>query len=517
MTGIHDFLRASAERDPSHPVFIQGGVTCSYAELESASGRLAAGLAELGVKKGERVALLLDGDADFLIAYYGVAKAGAVVVALCPDTRRAQLVHALADSGAAAIILDSHNTKYLANQSANLPELRWVVSRGSPSAAGAFGSAAFGELLETSRVLQDAGTSENDLLSITYTSGTTGRPKGVMLTHRNLMANLRSIVEYLALTRRDRVAMVLPFYYVYGNSVLHTHVYAGASIVHAGSMTFPAQVLKTIETMRCTGFSGVPASFARLTGLDDLSLYDLSSLRYVTQAGAAMTPALTQRLRRAFPHVQIFVMYGQTEAAARLAYLPPEDLERKLGSAGKAIPGVQLKVLDPEGQEAPRGTLGEIAARGDNVMLGYWKDPDLTARVLRGGQLHTGDLGRMDDEGFLFISGRGSEMIKAGAHRISPREIEEVIERIPGVRECAVVGIPDDTMGQLIAAFIVPTSPGPAPDRRAILRACLAELPRFKLPHQLEVLSELPRTQSGKVRKGELVERYLQERSEKQR
>jgi long-chain acyl-CoA synthetase len=321
---------------------------------------------------------------------------------------------------------------------------------------------------------------------------------------------VRSIVEYLELDANDRVAMVLPFYYVYGNSVLHTHLCAGGTIVQAGTMTFPAEVLKQIASHRCTGFSGVPATFARLLDVAGIATADLSSLRYITQAGAAMTPALTERLRGAFPGVRIFVMYGQTEASARLAYVPPEDLDRKMGSAGKAIPGVVLRILDAEGRELPRGTVGEVVAQGDNVMLGYWKDADETARTLRADGLHTGDLASMDEDGFLFITGRESEMIKSGAHRIGPREIESAVELVPGVRECAVAGVPDALLGQAIAAFIV-AEEGAAIDRQVVLRACLNELPRFKLPEHVFVLPELPRTATGKVQRQALVEWYLKQ------
>jgi acyl-CoA synthetase (AMP-forming)/AMP-acid ligase II len=277
--------------------------------------------------------------------------------------------------------------------------------------------------------------------------------------------------------------------------------------VQAGSLTFPAEVLKRIGSHACTGFSGVPASFTRLLDVSGLDAYDTHSLRYITQAGAAMTPALTQRLRAAFPTVQIFVMYGQTEAAARLAYVPPADLERKMGSAGKAIPGVTLKVVDAQGQSVPPGGVGEVVAQGENVMVGYWKDPDETARTLRADGLHTGDLASMDDEGFLFIVGRESEMIKSGAHRIGPKEIESVIERMPGVRECAVAGVPDRLLGQSIAAFIV-VDDGVSIDKQAVLRACLNDLPRFKLPEHVLTLTELPRTTTGKVQRKALVDWY---------
>jgi acyl-CoA synthetase (AMP-forming)/AMP-acid ligase II len=354
---------------------------------------------------------------------------------------------------------------------------------------------------------RDAETSRDDLAAIAYTSGTTGEPKGVMLAHRNLVANVRSIVQYLELTPADRVAMLLPFYYAYGNSVLHTHVCAGATIVHAGSIAFPAQVRALIAREHCTGLSGVPATFARLTS--DLSAkHDANSLRYLTSAGAAMSAELAERVRGAFPSARLFVMYGQTEATARLAYVPSEQLARKLGSAGKAIPGVELRIVGERGDELPCGQVGEVVACGDNIMLGYWNDPEHSARVLRADGLHTGDLAHMDDEGYLFIVGRQSELIKSGAHRIAPREIEQVIERVPGVRECAVAGIPDALLGQVIAAFVVPDA-GTHIDRQLVLRACLEALPRFKLPEHVVEVTALPRTASGKLRRIDLVDWYL--------
>ncbi len=512
MTTLPALLWQAAERSPDHPVFIQGQSVTTYAELDLASSRMASGLLRLGVVHGDRIALVLDGTVDFIIAYYAVLKAGATVVPLSSDTRTSPLVYALQHSEAKGVILDAKNLKYLSGCASELPLLALVVCRGARRAApslaqpGHFQCMEFDELLDRGELLSGRVDVE-DLACLIYTSGTTGKPKGVMLTHRNLVANVRSIVQYLELDARDRIAMVLPFYYVYGNSVLHTHISVGATIVHAGSMTFPAQVLENIAAHRCSGFSGVPSTFARLLGLSEFEGYDLSSLRYVTQAGAAMTPSLTARLRAAVPNARIFVMYGQSEAAARLAYVPPEDLPRKLGSAGKAIPGVKLKILGPDGQVLPSKTTGEVVAEGENIMRGYWRDPEQTSRALRPTGLHTGDLGWMDEDGFLFLVGRDSEMIKSGAHRIGPREIECVIEAIEGVRECAVVGVPDELLGQVILAVVVPAE-GHVFDRQKLLRACLDELPRYKLPTHVLAISELPRTHTGKIARAELLELF---------
>jgi long-chain acyl-CoA synthetase len=520
MNTLPGSLRRAAERSPDHPAFItQQRVVTTYAELATAAARIATGLGRLGVASGDRVALLLDGGAEYIAAYYGIIGAGAVVVPLSSDTRTRSLVYALAHCEAKAALLDAKNLQYLSGQAAALPALRALIYRGEARIAAAalrerghFELEGYDALLAAEPAAPRADDPE-ELASIIYTSGTTGKPKGVMLTHANLAHNTSSIVQYLELSASDRVAMVLPFHYAYGNSVLHTHLSVGATIVAAGSMTFPMQVLESIAAARCTGFPGVPSTFARLTSLSGVEAYDLSCLRYVTQAGAAMTPALTEKLHALIPSARIFVMYGQTEASARLAYLPPEKLSEKLGSAGKAIPGVTLEVVGADGAPLPARATGEIVARGGNIMRGYWRDPEQTAKVLRPSGLHTGDLGWLDEDGFLYIVGRESEMIKSGAHRISPREIEDVIEAIDGVRECAVVGVPDEQLGQAILAVVAPRD-GVEIDRQRLMRTCLEELPRYKLPAHVLTVPALPRTPAGKVARADLLELWRQSSAE---
>jgi long-chain acyl-CoA synthetase len=292
--------------------------------------------------------------------------------------------------------------------------------------------------------------------------------------------------------------MVLPYHYVYGNSVLHTHLAAGGSIVDAGSSVFPVRVLETIRDERCTGLSGVPSTFASLVKVRDPGRFDSSSLRYLTQAGGAMTPALTRRVRSAFPGARLHVMYGQTEAGARLSYLPPQDLERKMGSVGIAIPGVSLSVVDESGRPVPAGTIGEIVASGPNIMVGYLGEPAATEHALRGGVLHTGDMGYVDPDGYLYISGRNNDMISSGAHRVGPQEIENVISSVPGVAECAVVGVQDEMLGERIVAVLV-LHEGEQVDGRSVQRACLTALPRYKVPTEVLFAAELPHSERGKL------------------
>ncbi len=496
MTSLHELLVAAAERRPEHPLFVgPGGLRLTYAQaLQQALG-FAGGLRGLGVEPGDRVAMLLPDRPELLVAFYGALAAGGVAVPLSPDARRRSLKALLARCGA-RVVVTTGKVARLVDVDA-LPELRAVVAVGEAPD----GVVAWGEALGAPPYL---GRRAGDALaSIMFTSGTTAEPKGVVTTHGNQLAATRAIVDYLGLQPDERLAMVLPFFYSYGLSVLHTHVAVGGTVCLVGSVAYPAAVLRGIEAHRCTGLSGVPSTFARLAHSKALGGHDLSSLRYLTQAGGPMSPALTEATVRAFPGARLFVMYGQTEAAPRLSYLAPEDLSRKLGSVGKAMPGVTLRVLDPAGEPVPTGEVGELVATGPNVMVGYWEDPEGTARALRSEGLRTGDLARADDEGFLYIVGREGDLIKAGAHRVGPQEIEAAIERLEGVEQCAVVGVPDALEGEAIAAYVV-LAPGSELDERALLRHCREELPRHKTPAHFRIVDALPSTDTGKLRRAAL-------------
>ncbi|MES9981567.1 MAG: AMP-binding protein, partial [Candidatus Thiodiazotropha sp. 6PLUC5] len=346
----------------------------------------------------------------------------------------------------------------------------------------------------------------SDLASIIYTSGTTGSPKGVTLSHGNLSANIESIQKYLQLTNRDSILNVLPFYYSYGNSVLHTHLSVGGSLILENNLVYPHRVVERIANEAVTGFSGVPSTFALLLGRVNLDDFDLSKLRYLTQAGGAMAPALTDKLLAALPKTQIFIMYGQTEASARLTYLPPEKICDKRGSIGIAIPDTTIEVRDKQGKVTKPGETGEICAHGDNIMQGYWRDTEKSTQVLKEGWLYTGDLAHTDSDGYLFIDGRSSDMIKSGANRISPKEIEEVIQELDSVMEVAVVGVPDEMLGEIIKAFVVPKDINDT-DKKVIQRHCRQNLAIYKIPKSIEFIAELPKTASGKIQKFQLQEK----------
>lgn len=340
-----------------------------------------------------------------------------------------------------------------------------------------------------------------DVASIVYTSGSTGKPRGAVLSHLNIVSNTRSIVDYLKLTADDRVLAVLPFYYIYGKSLLNTHVFVGGSVVVDNRFLYPNVILQTMREQAVTGFAGVPSTFTILLSRSNLKASKFPDLRYVTQAGGAMAPSVQKEVAEAFAPAQLFIMYGATEASARLSYLDPADLPRKWGSIGKAIANVELFVAGEDAHPLPAGVEGEIVARGSNLMSGYWNHPEETEKVLKNGLYHTGDLGRMDDEGFLYVVGRSKDMIKIGGNRVSAKEIEEALYEHPAIIEAAVLAVPDEVLGEAPKAFIV--------IKKGIGQNIVEELPAFllkhlavyKIPKLYEIRDSLPKNDSGKILK----------------
>jgi acyl-CoA synthetase (AMP-forming)/AMP-acid ligase II len=356
--------------------------------------------------------------------------------------------------------------------------------------------------LEATRL--EGSLAAESLAAIFFTSGTTGDPKGVMLSHGNLASNATAIARYLGLKATDCGLCVLPVHFSYGNSVLNSHLVSGSRLVMEESMTYPHLLLQRMQDEQVTGFSGVPATFALLRARCTLQNYDLSRLLYVTQAGGAMSRAHSDWIRQTLPQARLYIMYGQTEATARITYLPAERLDDKAGSVGNPLPGTEIRIVDDSGAPLAPLQSGEICVRGPGVMLGYWNNPDTSRRTVRDGWLHTGDLGHLDEDGFLFITGRAVEMIKTGAYRVSPREVEEAIESLESVAEVGVVPIPDELLGQSIKAVIV-LKRGERLDALAVKSHCRARLAAYKIPKVVEFASGLPRTASGKLQRFRLA------------
>lgn len=499
---LPELLSRSVETEPSAIAIVDGDVRKPYTALWKDIQAAAGFLRETGLQTGDRVALLMDNSIDYVIAYYSAMLAGGTVVALNTATKSRDILNWLRHSGAKFLVIDALHPEFPVVSQALVDQDIHVIIRG-------------GEAVDTAPFSwQDAVScttpldgldhvNPDGLAAIIYTSGTTGNPKGVSLSHRNLGSNVQSILEYLDLRASDSIVNILPFFYSYGNSILHTHLAAGARIVLEKSMMYPAQVLNRMAEEAVTGFSGVPSTYSILLNRVDLSQFDLSNLRYMTQAGGPMAPADIQRLTGVLPRVRFFVMYGQTEASARLSYLPPERLFEKLGSIGIAIPGVTIEIHDQEGRKVEPRQVGELCARGDNIMRGYWMSDEMSHQTIRNGWLCTGDLAYQDEEGYLYIVGRATDMIKSGAHRISPKDIEEVVLEVDGVAEAVAVGIPDDLLGQVIKLIVV-KRPGTDLDAKVIQRHCKNNLAAYKLPKLIEFSESIPRTSSGKVQRFKL-------------
>lgn len=502
MTSVPARVAAIAARHPGRTAIVGDDRRIDYAGFWREAQGFAHALRVRGLQPGERVAILLPNRIEAAVACYGAWLAGGIAVPLNAQARERDFQAWLAHCDARHVVFETrHGDAVTAIDAADAMGAqaieRWSIDGDHPL-AGASASH------EDACGIDPAGIASDDIALILYTSGTTGAPKGVTLSHGNLLANADAVVRYLALDERDSVLSILAFYYAYGASVLHTHLMSGGCVVLAQNLLFPHLLMDTIARERITGFSGVPSTFALLLERVKLADYDLSSLRYLTQAGGAMSPVLARRLRAALPDARLFVMYGQTEATSRLTYLPPERLDEKLGAVGIPVDGVELRIVREDGHDAEMGETGEVRVRGPNVMRGYWKNADATAAVLVDGWLRTGDLGHLDADGVLWLAGRRSDMIKTGAHRVHPGDIEDVIAEIPGVSEVAVVGVDDNVLGQVIKAFVV--APGlPLNSGNHIKAHCRERLATYKIPRDIAFVSALPRTASGKVRRAALL------------
>ena len=411
-------------------------------------------------------------------------------------------------------IIYSGNTAVLVETRINKTDLTQIINASSLS--GALVQNKYCHYFEDSgldimneAILKESGEKEfflhppdvqgDDIAVIIFTSGSTGTKKGVMLTHKNLIANTGSIIEYLGLDETDRMCVVLPFFYCYGASLLHTHLRAGGSIV-LNQNPFLSSIIKDIDTYHCTGFAGVPSTYQILINKTRFLQQKFPSLRYFTQAGGQLPNRYIKILTDHFPEKKIYIMYGATEATARLSYLPPELVTTKMGSIGKGIPGVTLAVLNQNMQAVKPSEIGEIVAMGDNIMKGYYNDPEGTEAVLKNGWLYTGDLATVDDEGFIYVVGRSKNIIKSGGYRISPNEIENEILTFEKFSGCVVFGIPDEIMGEAVVAVIQ------APDTvdqhnlyKEIITHCNNKLPSYKVPKKIFFVNEFPLNSSNKL------------------
>ncbi len=444
-----------------------------------------------GVARGDRVLIALDNSLACVVAFYGALRADLVPCLIGTGLRPARLSRLIGRARPALIVCDERRAPGMRAEFAGpLIEDLLIAAREQPSTPGA------------RRAI------DLDLATICFTSGSTGEPKGVMLSHHNLMNSCAAICAYLEQHSGDVILSVLPLSHTYGLFQMLAAFAQGGTLVLERGFGLAWPLVEAMQRERVTGFAGVPTIFASLLTLKNLAAADLSSLRYLTNAAAPLPKDQVVRLCQALPGVRFFAMYGQSECT-RVAYLPPAEAIARAGSVGISMPNQEAWLELPDGTRAGVGEVGELCVRGSNVMRGYFEDPEATQRALRPGSLpgevvlHTGDLFRLDADGYLHFVSRSDDVIKSRGEKVSPSEVEAVVAGVPGVAEVAVVGVPDAVLGTAVKAIVVP-EPGATPSLDEIRRRVLEQIGDAAVPKQIELCEALPRTASGKVHKAEL-------------
>jgi long-chain acyl-CoA synthetase len=509
---VEEFLERSAERVPEKTALVCDAQRWSYRQIEEQANALAHALSDEGVRRWDRVAVYLDNSLEAVLSVFAILKAGAVFLVVNPTTKPQKLTYILNNCRASCLITDATKLETLQACWRELPQLRTVCVAGSlasPSGAGKR-IIALAEVLE-SRVRAGAPprkqSIDRDLAALIYTSGSTGRPKGVMLTHLNIVSAATSITAYLKNTPEDIVLSVLPLSFDYGLYQVLMAFKFGGTVILERSITYPYSIIETLLRENVTGFPIVPTIASVLLQLN-LKRYDFTSLRYITNTAAVLPAEKIGQLREAFPQARIYSMYGLTECK-RVSYLPPDQIDIRPTSVGRGMPNEEVYIVDERGERVGHGVVGELVVRGSNVMSGYWELPEETDKVLKPGPfpgekvLYTGDLFRTDEEGYLYFVGRKDDIIKTRGEKVSPREVEEVLHRLGGVADAAVIGTPHEVLGQAIKAVIT-LRPGARLTRNEVFRHCAAHLEDFMVPQIVEFRDVLPHTTTGKVSKREL-------------
>lgn len=479
---VYDFLIQNLELDKI-AVYSQTE-TITFGEIIQSANTVYAMLSEKDVIQADRVAILADNSSFWIASYLGIMRYGAVAVPVPIDQHIDTINHFLEITDCAVCFIDDANLRKLGI----LPVQHLIT----PNDVATY---------DNHKIASTVAVHEDDLAALMFTSGSTGIPNAVKVSHKNIIANTQSIVTYLNLTQDDRIMVVLPFYYCFGTSLLHTHFRVNGSLAINNQFLFADRVLDDIETFECTGFAGVPSIYQRLLRRSSFKERDLASVRLFQQAGGRLSYNFIKDISETFPDKEFYVMYGQTEATSRLTYLPPHLIHEKKGSIGKAIPNVTIEILNENNNPIQPGEHGEIACTGGNITSGYWVD--VPNNRYRNGKLYSGDIATIDDEGYIYLVGRKSDFLKPSGNRISSHQLVDAIIQHPDVIEAEVVGIYDDTLGEYIRAFI-----GVGDNEvteKDIKRHCLEHLPRFAIPQEIILVDELPKSKAGKIKKNMLL------------
>ncbi|WP_108669259.1 AMP-binding protein [Peribacillus acanthi] len=533
---VGKLLEDVADRQPNHEavVYADRNLRYTYKEFDNVCRKAARGFMSLGIEKGDHVAIWATNTPEWLISQFSTGKMGAVLVTVNTNYRSAELQYLLQQSDSSTLILmesfkehsyidtlydiipelkDSEPGKLM---SSKLPKLKNVIVLGENSYPGTFswedvmtlGNGVSEEELD----FRMETLHPDDVINMQYTSGTTGFPKGVMLTHSNIVNNGYNIASCMKLTDEDRLCIPVPFFHCFG-CVLGTMacVSVGATMVPVQEFN-PRTVLKTVQDEKCTGLHGVPTMFIAELNLEEFQEYDLSHLRTGIMAGSNCPIEVMKAVVEKMGAKEITIAYGQTEASPVITQTRTDDpIELRVASVGKALPNVEVKIVEPgTNQEVPFGTQGELCTRGYHVMKGYYNNPDATREAIdEEGWLHTGDLAVMDENGYCKITGRLKDMIIRGGENIYPREIEEFLYQHPKVLDVQVVGVPDSKYGEEVMAWII-LKEGQTATVEEMKEFCDGKISRHKIPRYIEFTSDYPMTASGKIQKFKLREQSME-------
>ena len=511
MMRVEEFMRNSARRLGDKTGLTAGGRNLTFAQMDDMSDRMAGFLNAHGVARGDRVVLFMDNAWETVVSIFAVLKAGGVFSLVNPTTKANKLAFILGNCTPTAIVTQARIAPVMAEAMKEAPSVKLAIVAGAEAASAIAGSAGFDDAIAAPKIAHDfmAGI-DIDLAMLVYTSGSTGFPKGVMMTHQNVVAAATSITTYLESREDDVVLNVLPISFDYGLYQVLMSMKVGARLVLEKSFAFPRAILDRAIAEKATGLPLVPTMASLILQMKDLVPGSLPDLRYITNTAAALPPAHIEALQALFPTTRLYSMYGLTECK-RCTYLPPEQLKHRIGSVGIPIPGTEAFVVDEHGQEVPRGETGELVIRGAHVMKGYWQNEQATAKALRPGPhpwenvLYTGDLFRRDDEGFLYFVGRKDDIIKTRGEKVSPKEVEAVLHALDGVAEAAVIGVPDPILGAALKAVVCLRAGATLTDRD-VIRHCAKNLEDFMVPKFVVFVDTLPKTDTGKVSRRAVAE-----------
>jgi len=447
--------------------------------------------------KNDKIGLISENSVFFIVSYFGIMKSGNIAVPLSTKIEKNELSKIIKLCSIEQFFIQDKFIELLNSQKLEIikdTNINDVLAKNDTSI----------KKHNISRMPEK--TPDDSIAAIIFTSGSTGTSKGVILSHKNIMSNTDSIIQYLKITKDDIQLVVLPFYYCFGTSLLHTHIKNGGSLVLNNQFILTQTVIDDLIKYKCTSFSGVPSHYQILLRKSKFKETNFPDLHYLTQAGGKLENMFIKEIRNSHPEIAFFIMYGQTEATARLSHLPFEKLDEKLGSIGKGIPNVKLEVLK-DGKPVKPGEVGEIVASGDNIMKGYFMDPEETQKAIKNGKLYTGDLAVVDEEGYIYIHSREKHIIKSAGNRVSPKEIESIICEIPQVVNCAVIGVFDELLGEVPKAIVVLKKKGLLTEAD-IKNYCRKHLQPYKVPKYIQFIDKMPLNSSEKIDLNQLNERY---------